>query len=321
MNAARFETTRPVGRLAPSPTGRLHIGHARSFLIAWWHARSRGGSIVLRIEDLDVTRVREGSVASTIEDLRWLGLDWDSEPLLQSSDTRAMQLACDMLLSRKAAYPCVCTRGEIRALSAPHAGEDEARYPGTCRGKFASPEEARSVSGREPALRLCVPEGAIKIEDGICGAREFDVAREVGDFVLRRRDGAFAYQLAVAVDDARSGVNEVVRGDDLLPSAARQWHVQTELDLPHPRWWHVPFVTDEHGERLAKRRDSPSLAGLRAEGVDPRAVVAWVATSCGMEAGPLALPQELLSRFEMDRLPRTSVCFGPRDAARLHGGP
>ena len=186
--------------------------------------------------------------------------------------------------------------------------------------KFVSMEEARRLSGREPALRLRVPEGAITIRDELCGAREFDVAREVGDFVLRRRDGAFAYQLAVTVDDARTGVNEVVRGDDLLPSAARQWHVQAALELPHPRWWHVPFVTDEHGERLAKRRDSPSLASLRAEGVDPRAVVAWVATSCGMESGPMVRPEELLSQFDIARLPRESVRFGPEDAAGMRRG-
>ncbi|MEO6709018.1 MAG: tRNA glutamyl-Q(34) synthetase GluQRS, partial [Planctomycetota bacterium] len=261
------DPARPVGRLAPSPTGRLHLGHARSFLLAWWHARSRGGSIVLRIEDLDATRVREGSVEATIEDLRWLGLDWDGEPLLQSRDTRAMEDACQSLLERGLAYPCICTRGEIEALSAPHAGEVEQRYAGTCRGRFASMEAARQATGRDPALRLRVPEGAIEIEDGVCGAREFDVAREVGDIVLRRRDGAFAYQLAVAVDDARQGVNEVVRGEDLLPSAARQWHVQELLHLPHPSWWHVPLVVDEQGERLAKRRDSITIASLRDEGV------------------------------------------------------
>ena len=146
-----MQSPRPVGRLAPSPTGRLHLGHARSFLLAWWHARARGGSIVLRIEDLDVTRVREGSVEATIEDLRWLGLDWDGEPLLQSSDTRALEQACQKLLDLGTAYPCVCTRGEIEALSAPHAGEREQRYPGTCRDKFASMESARSATGREPA--------------------------------------------------------------------------------------------------------------------------------------------------------------------------
>lgn len=317
MSAAQLDTHRPVGRLAPSPTGRLHLGHARSFLIAWWHARSRGGSIVLRIEDLDVTRLREGSVAATIEDLRWLGLDWDGDPLLQSSDTVAMETACAGLLARGAAYACVCTRGEIRALSAPHADEEEPRYPGTCRGKFDSLEHARRVSGREPALRLCVPEGELEITDGICGPRPFNVARDVGDIVLRRRDGAFAYQLAVVVDDARQGVNEVVRGDDLLPSAARQWHVQRLLWLPRPRWWHVPLVQDEDGVRLAKRRDSTSLAELRAEGVDPRAIVAWAARTCGLEPGRGASASDLAAEFSMDRVPRGAVRLRAQDLAGL----
>jgi len=312
---------RPVGRLAPSPTGRLHLGHARSFLLAWWHARSRGGSIVLRIEDLDTTRVRPGMVESTLEDLRWLGLDWDGEPLLQSSDTTPLASACERLLASGEAYPCVCTRSEIQALSAPHAGEIEPRYPGTCRDVFASIEDARQRSGREPALRLKIPEGPIEIADGLHGAASFDVAREVGDIVLRRRDGAFAYQLAVVVDDARQGVNEVVRGEDLLPSAARQWHVQNALSLPHPRWWHVPWVADETGERLAKRRDSISLSSLRSEGVDPRAIVAWAARSSGIACAPSASPADLLRRFEMERIPRTPIRFTPADLAALRTPP
>ncbi len=314
MSEARSQS---VGRLAPSPTGRLHLGHARSFLLAWWHARSRGGRIVLRIEDLDVTRVKPGSVESTLEDLRWLGLDWDGEPLLQSSDTRAMQHACDTLLASKSAYPCVCTRSEIEALSAPHAGDREQHYPGTCRDRFSSMEAAREATGREPALRLRVPAGEITIEDGVCGARSFDVAREVGDIVLRRRDGAFAYQLAVVVDDARQGVDEVVRGEDLLPSAARQWHVQTLLGLPHPRWWHVPWVGDESGERLAKRRDSISLSSLRAEGIDPRAVVAWAARTCGLSVGERVRPEDLLGMFDIASVPRAPVSLTSADLARL----
>ncbi len=272
---------------------------------------------MLRIEDLDVTRVREGSVEATIEDLRWLGLDWDGEPLLQSRDTRALEDACNQLLERGAAYPCVCTRAEIEALSAPHAGAREQHYPGTCRGRFDSIESARKATGREPALRLRIPEGFITIDDGLYGDRAFDVSSDVGDIVLRRRDKAFAYQLAVVVDDARQGVNEIVRGDDLLPSAARQWHVQQMLNLPHPRWWHVPWVGDESGERLAKRRDSTSLASLRAEGVDAAAIVAWAARSCGMEAASLARPEDLLTSFDIARVPRAPVRFTPADLARL----
>lgn len=314
---APVDSIRPVGRLAPSPTGRLHLGHARSFLLAWWHARARKGRVVLRIEDLDTTRVRPGMVEATLEDLTWLGLDWDGDPLLQSNDTRALTAACEALLARGEAYPCVCTRSEIQALSAPHAGESDPRYPGTCRGLYPSIEVARAQSGREPALRLRIPEGPTLIQDGLCGPRTFDVAGEVGDIVLRRRDGAFAYQLAVVVDDARQGVNEVVRGDDLLPSAARQWHVQRALDLPHPRWWHVPWVADENGERLAKRRDSTSLASLRAEGVHPGAIVSWVARSCGLQAAPLARPEDLLESFLLESIPRAPIRLTASDLSAL----
>lgn len=317
MGSAAASKLRPVGRLAPSPTGRLHVGHARTFLLAWWHARSRGGRIVLRLEDLDTTRVKPGSVESTLADLTWLGLDWDGEVLLQSADTQAMESACAGLLASGQAYPCVCTRGEIRALSAPHAGEEEPRYPGTCRGRFRSLEEARAATGRDPALRLRVADGPVRIEDGFAAARDFDVAGDVGDFVLRRRDGAFAYQLAVAVDDARQGVNEVLRGDDLYSSAARQWHVQEHLGLPHPHWWHVPLVLDGTGERLAKRRDSLSLESLRLSGADPRALVAWAARSAHLPCGPRATPQELLGGFDLARLPREPVRFTDQDAAAL----
>jgi glutamyl-tRNA synthetase len=296
----------------------LHLGHARSFLLAWWHARARNGRLVLRIEDLDVTRVRPGMVEATLEDLRWLGLDWDGEPLLQSADTSALARACDDLLARGLAYACVCTRSEIQALSAPHAEQTEARYPGTCRGLYSSIEDARQRSDREPALRLMIPAGEFAIDDGIRGLSSFDVARDVGDIVLRRRDGAFAYQLAVVVDDARQGVNEVVRGDDLLPSAARQWHVQNALGLEHPNWWHVPWVADENGERLAKRRDSTSLASLRVDGVDPRAIVAWAARTCGLRTASLARPAELLQQFELAAIPRPPVCLsaGELDSLR-----
>ncbi len=242
----------PVGRLAPSPTGRLHVGHARTFLLAWWHLRSRGGHVLLRIEDLDRQRVKPGAVDELLRDLEWLGLDWDEGPLLQTADTSAMQAAVERLLEAGLAYPCTCSRSDIeRALGAPHASDGETRYAGTCRGRYASPEDARSASGGAPGIRLRVPGGPLEIEDGFAGTARIDVQREVGDFLLGRRDGSFAYQLAVVVDDARSGVNEVLRGDDLLPSAARQWHLQHALGLPHPAWFHVPLVVDESGRRLA----------------------------------------------------------------------
>jgi glutamyl-tRNA synthetase len=303
-----------VGRLAPSPTGYLHLGHARSFLLAWWSARSRGGRVALRVEDLDRERCKPGLAAVALRDLEWLGLDWDGEPLVQSRDLAPYERACAALFERGLAYPCTCTRAEIAALSAPHAGDGEARYPGTCRGRWSSLEEARAATGRDPGLRFAVPEGEIEVEDALAGRARFDVAREVGDFLLRRRDGAYAYQLSVVVDDARQGVSEVVRGADLLPSAARQTHLQRALGLPHPRWCHVPLVVDAQGERLAKRRGDLALASLRGRGVDPRAVVAWVASSCGLGGVERATAAEFVSRFDLARVPRNPVVL---DAATI----
>ncbi|MCK6446195.1 MAG: tRNA glutamyl-Q(34) synthetase GluQRS [Planctomycetes bacterium] len=307
----------PTGRLAPSPTGRLHLGHARSFLLAWWHARSRGGRIVLRIEDLDRDRVKPGHVEGVLEDLAWLGLDWDGEPLLQSADTTPLARAVDDLLERGLAYPCVCTRAEVAALSAPHASDDETRYPGTCRGKWRSCAEAERASGRQAAVRLVVEPGLVEVVDGLAGRRSFDVAGSVGDFVIRRRDGAFAYQLAVVVDDARMGVDEVVRGADLLPSAARQKLVQTALGLAHPNWWHVGLVVDESGERLAKRRGDLALASLREAGADPRALVAWAARSSGHACAARLAPRELLRDFRIDRVGASPTRFGQADVDGL----
>jgi len=263
----------------------LHVGHARSFLLAWWDARSRGGRVVLRIEDLDRGRCRSEYVDACRRDLEWLGVDWDGEALVQSHDPRPYQRAVDDLLARGLAYPCVCSRAEIAALSAPHASDGEQRYPGTCRGRWTSPAQALEATGRAAGVRLAVPEGPIRIRDRLRGELAFDVQAEVGDFLIQRRDGAFAYQLAVVVDDERQGVDTVVRGEDLLPSAARQALLQDRLAIARPAWAHVGLVVDDHGERLAKRRGGLSLADLRAAGVDPRALVAWAARSAGQERG------------------------------------
>ena len=300
-----------VGRLAPSPTGFLHLGHARSFLLAWWHARSRGGRVVLRIEDLDVDRVKPGMIDATLRDLEWLGLDWDGEVVVQSRGAERFDDAVRSLMERGLAYACVCTRAEIAASqSAPHAGE-EARYPGTCRSRFTSIEEAEAKSGRSACVRLVARGGTVRIEDGFAGAFASDVQSEWGDFPIARKAGAAAYQLAVVVDDARAGVTEVVRGDDLLPSAARQFLVQEALGLPHPAWYHVPLVVDEGGRRLAKRTDALALASLRDRGVDARRIVAWIAQRSGMERAEPASARDLLPSFHLRRVPkRPVVCVG-----------
>lgn len=308
--------TGPVGRLAPSPTGLLHLGHARSFLLAWWSVRARGGRVVLRVEDLDAARAKPGSREACRADLEWLGLDWDAERC--SSDApEAFERAARRLLAEGRAYPCVCTRAEVQAASAPHADDGEVRYPGTCRGRWATPEEAAAETGREAALRLQVPEGPLEVEDALLGRATFDVQGEVGDLLLRRRDGVWGYQFSVVVDDAHDGVTEVLRGDDLLPSAARQAHVQAALGLPRPRWVHVPLVHGADGGRLAKRRGGDTLADLREAGVDPRAVVAWAARSAGLDAPERAAPAELTASFALERVTRAPHRLADAELAAL----
>jgi glutamyl-tRNA synthetase len=310
-----------VGRLAPSPTGKLHLGHARTFLLAWWHARSRGGRVVMRIEDLDAPRVVPGAADSVLRDLEWLGLDWDGAVVVQSARLPEIDAAARALWDRGLAYPCVCTRGDIQnAQSAPHPGEAEPRYPGTCLGRFASVEQAERVTGKPAALRFRVPEGSGRVDwvDAVAGPMGSDVARDAGDFVIARKGGAPAYQLAVVVDDARDGVTEVLRGDDLLGSTGRQLLLQRALGLPHPAYAHVPLVTDAAGRRLAKRADDLSLEALRQSHVDPRAVAGWVARTAGIPGASVATAREIVPYFSLDRVPH-GVVDGDAGARALLG--
>ncbi len=308
MSGAVNSALASIGRLAPSPTGLLHLGHARTFLVAWWLARQDGALLRMRVEDLDTDRSATRFIDASLEDLAWLGLDWDGAPILQSEGLSRLNAAVDSLLARGLAYYCVCTRSDLRnSQTAPQQGDRELRYAGTCRGRFDSLEAARRASGREPGVRLIVPEGPVSIEDGILGTVTNDVASEVGDFSIARRGGQPAYQLAVVVDDHAEGVTDVVRGADLLSSAARQWHVRRALGLPEPRYFHVPLVLDAEGRRLAKRADDLSLRELREGGTDPRAIVAWAAKSSGLTVPDRVTPREALAAFDLERLPRSPV--------------
>src|SRR5438477_9482864 len=245
-----------VTRLAPSPTGALHLGNARTFLINWLLARQRGWKIVLRIEDLDGPRIKAGADRQAIEDLKWLGIDWDEGPIYQSSRLQKYAAAIDHLVKIGAAYPCVCSRSEVnQAASAPHAEDATSIYPGTCRGRFKSLEEAGKISGRAAALRFAVPDRTVEFVDRFKGPQRFDVAGQLGDFVIAKGDGTSAYQLAVVVDDAEMGVTQVVRGDDLLDSTPRQILLYRALGLQDrlPTYTHVPLVIGTDGRRLAKR--------------------------------------------------------------------
>jgi glutamyl-tRNA synthetase len=299
----------PRGRLAPSPTGKLHLGHARTFLLAWLHVRSRDGELCLRMEDLDASRCRPELASGVLRDLEWLGIDWDGPVVAQSARLDELRAAAATLHAAGFAYPCVCTRADLRnALSAPQQGVDEQRYAGTCRSKDAS-----QIAGRPSALRFRVPAGAIRFVDGIAGEQSFDVGADVGDFMIQNRAGVPSYQLAVVVDDAACGVTEVFRGDDLLSSTPRQILIIDALGLPRPRWFHAPLVLDAHGRRLAKRADDLALATLREAGVDARAIVAWALQSAGFDVGARITSREACASFDLARCSRRPVVLS--DAA------
>ncbi|HEV3028274.1 MAG TPA: tRNA glutamyl-Q(34) synthetase GluQRS [Planctomycetota bacterium] len=284
-----------VGRLAPSPTGSLHVGNVRTFLWAWLSARSQGGKVILRVEDLDTPRVREGVVPKMIDDLRWLGFDWDGDVVVQS-ERREHYKSAFATLSGKT-YPCRCTRGDIAAAqSAPHEGEVEPRYPGTC----------RNFKGPGIAWRLRVEPGAVDFEDRFFGPQSIDVAGTVGDFVVAKTPEQPAYQLAVVVDDLAQGVTEVVRGDDLIPSTARQILVHRALGLGSPIYGHVPLVVGTDGKRLAKRFGDAQIALLRAKGVSPERIIGVLADWSGLGAGD-ATPSCLVPRWSWDRVTRERV--------------
>jgi glutamyl-tRNA synthetase len=296
------------GRFAPSPTGRIHLGNARSALLGWLQARAAGGRFLLRIEDLDRARCRPQFLDDLYRDLEWLGLDWDEPPLVQSQRDALYREALEKLERTGRVYPCFCTRAEIaRAASAPHGlSEEGPRYPGTCAGlpPEAATERARA---RAPALRFRAAPGEWCFEDGLHGRSCQDVATVVGDFVVRRNDGVASYQLAVVVDDAASGITDVLRGDDLLSSTPRQLKLYEALGLEPPRFWHVPLVLGEDGKRLAKREGAFAVAELRERGLPVERVLGLLAAWSGLGEGDPVSLEELVRRFRPERLPRSPV--------------
>lgn len=295
------------GRFAPTPSGPMHLGNARTALLAWLSCRAQGGAFVLRMEDLDKPRERPGAAAAILEELRWLGLDWDEgpdvggphAPYLQSLRSTRYQAVADALVSRGLAFPCCCSRAEVaRASQAPHAGEDGPRYPGTCRTPDPARFAAARAQGRPPAIRLRVEPGEISFEDRLLGRCSHDVSAEVGDFPIVRGDGVASYQLAVTVDDVAMGITEVVRGADLVPSTPRQLLLYAALAATPPAFLHVPLVVGADGARLAKRHGARALGELRAAGEDPERIVAALAASAGIPCSEGRLsPTALVSRF------------------------
>jgi glutamyl-tRNA synthetase len=293
-----------VTRLAPSPTGAQHLGNARTYLIAWLAARSRGGRVVLRIEDIDSPRVRAGAAAEACEDLRWLGLDWDEGPYVQTERLSLYEAALKQLQERELVYPCTCTRGDIeRAASAPHAEHEGPSYPGTCAGRRVA--DAAALGDRPFAWRFRAAPGQWRFDDFYLGPTVVDPTTHGGDFVVWKSAGTPAYQLAVVVDDAANGITEVIRGEDLVPSTPRQLQLYAALDLVPPAFAHLPLVVGPDGRRLAKRHGDTRLRSLREAGVKADALLGLLAWSCRWqdELRPVTLPR-LLSRFSLSTIPR-----------------
>jgi glutamyl-tRNA synthetase len=286
-----------LGRYAPSPSGHMHLGNARTALLAWLQARAAGGQIALRIEDLDRDRCKPEWEGTLRDDLAWLGLDWDLEQQRQSERGAVYDEALGRLAAAAVVYECFCTRAEVRAASAPHGPEPI--YPGTCRDLSEADRSARRAAGRRAALRLRVEPEVLAFDDLVHGHVEQDVAA-AGDFVVRRADGLHAYQLAVVVDDGAIGVTHVLRGDDLLSSTPRQMLLQRLLGLPSPVYAHVPLMRAPTGERLAKRHGSETLQSLRAARSTPEQVVGQLAASLGLAtAGEHVAASALIPHFAL----------------------
>lgn len=311
-----------ITRLAPSPTGALHLGNARTFLVNFLLARTRGWRIVLRMEDIDSPRVKPEAAGEALTDLEWLGLGWDQRAPDQSQRSAAYKAALDQLVQMGRAYPCTCTRRDVeRAASAPHEEDGQLVYPGLCRGRYDDANEAAVAAGREPSHRLAVNQDVVEFEDMMAGPQRFDLAAECGDFVILKSDGMAAYQLAVVLDDAATGVTDVVRGHDLLDSTPRQLLIIRLLGLsPEPRYWHLPLVVGPDGRRLAKRHGDTRLSQYRHHGVSVHRILGLLGYWTGLleKRRPTDMA-ELLERFDIDLLPANNVVFAGEDEEFLVG--
>ena len=301
-----------VTRLAPSPTGALHLGNARTFLVNWALARRSGWKIILRIEDLDGPRVKPGAIEGTIEILRWLGMDWDEGPIVQSHDLEPYRAAMRTLAGVGLAYPCELTRAQIEAAaSAPQEGTGESVFPASLRPEI----RCRAFDDEMTNWRLVVPDEAVRFDDEFAGAQARNPATSVGDFVVWTKRGQPSYQLAVVVDDARQGVTRVVRGDDLIDSAARQILLYRALRLAKsiPSYTHLPLVVGADGKRLAKRHGDTRLDSYRAAGVSAGRVIALVARWCGMQVREGMSSEEFREALDLRRIPSRPAVFGEED--------
>jgi glutamyl-tRNA synthetase len=293
--------------LAPSPTGAQHVGNARTYLIAWLSARSQGGRVRLRIEDIDSPRIKAGAADEAMNDLRWLGLDWDGEPVVQTNRLPHYQAALEHLRRQELVYPCTCTRSDIAAAaSAPHAEHEGPVYPGTCAHRSAADAESLTVPF---AWRFRVPDTPA-FTDRFLGEVRIDLKQTGGDFVVWKNTGTPAYQLAVVVDDAAMGVSEVIRGDDLVPSTPRQLLLYRALGFAPPSFAHVPLVVGPDGRRLAKRHGDTRLRTLRGDGMTAEELIGRLAHSCGWIDRPDPITaKELIPHFNLASIPKLPLIW------------
>jgi len=309
-----MELNTPVGRFAPTPSGRMHLGNVFAALVAWLSVRSRGGSFVLRMEDLDTQRTNDAYADILRQDLQWLGLDWDTETPPQSQQSPVYDRYFQHLSDMQLLYPCYCTRSQLHSVNAPHQADGTYVYTGTCRN--LTPQEKAAFT-RPPAWRVLVPDRRWRVEDMAQGVYEENLATDCGDFVVRRADGVYVYQLAVTVDDALAGVTEVVRGVDLLSSAPRQMYLQQLFGFPHPAYGHIPLLLASDGSRLSKRDKSLDMGCLR-QHTSAEQLLGLLAFQTGLlEKQQDISAKELASIFSWEPLRKTSICLSDGVLAQI----
>ena len=296
----------PVGRFAPTPSGRMHLGNVFAALIAWLSVRSRDGSLVLRMEDLDTQRTSQAFAQTLRDDLLWLGLDWDRETAPQSQRSQVYQQYFDKLEFLDLLYPCYCTRSQLHSVNAPHLADGTYVYPGTCRELT---QAQKTAFGRTPAWRVKVPDRSWTVEDHIQGTYRENLATDCGDFVVRRADGVYVYQLAVTVDDGEAGITEVVRGTDLLSSAPRQMYLQELFGFPHPEYAHVPLLLAPDGRRLSKRDQDMDLGALRQK-MKPEQLIGLLGYTAGLLEKNIPISaRELAGEFAWKKVKKDGICL------------
>ena len=300
-----MEVKRPVvGRFAPTPSGRMHLGNVFAALIAWASARSQDGEMVLRMEDLDTQRTSTEFADILRQDLAWLGLDYDRETAPQSRRSETYDTYFEQLRELGLLYPCYCTRSQLHGVNAPHLSDGTYVYPGTCRELT---DAQRAAFSRTPAWRVKVPDRMWELEDLCQGHYSLNLATQCGDMVMRRADGVYVYQLAVTVDDGEAGVTEVVRGMDLLSSAPRQMYLQELFGFPHPRYGHVPLLLAPDGRRLSKRDRDMDLGYLRTQ-MPPERLIGILSHAAGLIDVPSSLSaKELAQEFSWEKLKGTEI--------------